>query len=85
MRCTSSGAAIFTRIQSGLRGVSTVGITFTGIRATFSAPRSLIPCSGLRFSDIFNYSTVFDGGDAKNSSISIAEMRIDRAEILFIY
>ncbi|MCY1298602.1 hypothetical protein D9M70_480960 [compost metagenome] len=34
-----------TRIQSGLRGTSSVGMIFTGMRATFSAPRSLTPTS----------------------------------------
>ncbi|MNI88785.1 hypothetical protein D3C73_1461160 [compost metagenome] len=36
-----------TRIQSGLRGNSSVGMIFTGIRATLSAPRSLVPTSTL--------------------------------------
>src|SRR5690554_3155805 len=34
-----------TRIQSGLRGIRSVAITFTGLRATFSAPRNFTPCS----------------------------------------
>src|SRR5471030_1840225 len=45
MRSTSGETGIRTRIQSGLRGNSSVGIIFTGIRATFSAPRNLTPTS----------------------------------------
>ncbi|MNE99048.1 hypothetical protein D3C80_1976630 [compost metagenome] len=46
-RATSGEVAISTRIHSGLRGISSVGRIFTGIRATFSAPRSFTPaCSG---------------------------------------
>ncbi|MCY1411612.1 hypothetical protein D9M71_270010 [compost metagenome] len=44
-RATSGEVGISTRIQSGLRGTSSVGRIFTGIRATFSAPRSLTPAS----------------------------------------
>lgn len=36
-----------TRIQSGFFGSSSVGMIFTGIRATFSAPRSFTPTSTL--------------------------------------
>src|SRR5690606_38105007 len=36
-----------TRIQSGLRGIRSVAITFTGLRATFSAPANFTPCSRL--------------------------------------
>ena len=36
-------AGILTRIQSGLAGNSTVGMTFTGMRFTFSAPLSFSP------------------------------------------
>ncbi|MNR29561.1 hypothetical protein D3C85_1469550 [compost metagenome] len=47
IRATSGDAGISTRIQSGLRGMSSVGMIFTGMRATFSAPRSFTPaCNG---------------------------------------
>src|SRR5690606_33708808 len=36
-------AGIFTRIQSGFLSRSTVGMTLTGMRATFSAPLSFLP------------------------------------------
>ena len=46
-RATSGEVAMGTRIHSGLRGISSVGRIFTGIRATFSAPRSFTPvCKG---------------------------------------
>ena len=38
-------AGILTRIQSGFFGSSVVGMTFTGMRATLSAPRSFSPCT----------------------------------------
>ncbi len=44
----SGDAGSLTRIQSGLRGNSRVGITFTGMRATLSAPRSFSPGTTLR-------------------------------------
>ncbi|MDT4873956.1 hypothetical protein D3C80_1580130 [compost metagenome] len=47
IRATSGDAGISTRIQSGLRGMSSVGMIFTGMRATFSAPRSFTPTSTL--------------------------------------
>ncbi|VVN45305.1 hypothetical protein PS673_05698 [Pseudomonas fluorescens] len=47
MRSTSGEIGMRTRIQSGLRGNSSVGMIFTGIRATFCAPRSLVPTSTL--------------------------------------
>ncbi|MNG06672.1 hypothetical protein D3C84_899280 [compost metagenome] len=43
IRSTSGDAGMRTRIQSGLRGSSSVGMILTGIRATLSAPRSLTP------------------------------------------
>ena len=46
IRATSSGAVILTRIQSGLRAMVSVGTTLIGMRATFSAPRNLMPFSG---------------------------------------
>jgi len=48
MRPTSGELGTRTRIQSGLRGNSTVGMILTGMRATFSAPRSFSPCTTLR-------------------------------------
>src|SRR5471032_1828145 len=44
-RSTSGETGIRTRIQSGFFGRSTVGMIFTGMRATFSAPRSFTPAS----------------------------------------
>ena len=41
-----------TRIQSGLRGISTVGITLMGMRATLSAPRSFSPCTTFLGTDL---------------------------------
>src|SRR5207253_5680831 len=47
IRATSGDVDSGTRIQSGLRGTSSVGRIFTGMRATLSAPRSFTPgCSG---------------------------------------
>ena len=45
-------AGIRTRIQSGLRGISSVGMTLIGMRATLSAPRNFSPCTTLGRSDI---------------------------------
>ncbi len=47
MRSTSGETGMRTRIQSGFFGSSSVGMIFTGIRATFSAPRSFTPTSTL--------------------------------------
>src|SRR5471030_526119 len=47
MRSTSGETVMRTRIQSGFFGSSVVGMIFTGMRATFSAPRSLTPASTL--------------------------------------
>ncbi len=40
---TSGDAATLTRIQSGLRNISSVAITLTGIRSTLSASRNFSP------------------------------------------
>ncbi len=45
MFSTSGEAGIRTRIQSGFFGNASVGITLTGILASFSAPRNLTPAS----------------------------------------
>jgi hypothetical protein len=42
---TLGETGIFTRIQGGFSGSSTVGITLTGIQTTLSAPRSFLPSS----------------------------------------
>jgi hypothetical protein len=47
MRLISGELRTLMRNQSGLRGIFSVGITFIGMRATFSAPRSFTPASAL--------------------------------------
>ncbi|MCY1491555.1 hypothetical protein D9M68_253430 [compost metagenome] len=47
MRSTSGDTGMRTRIQSGFFGSSSVGMIFTGMRATFSAPRNFTPTSTL--------------------------------------
>lgn len=45
MRMTLGPVGALARIHLGLRGAFSVGSTFTGIRATLSAPRSGTPVS----------------------------------------
>src|SRR5690606_27614637 len=47
MRSTSGETGMRTRIQSGFFSTSSVGMILTGMRASFSAPRSLTPVSTL--------------------------------------
>src|SRR5690606_20235177 len=63
MRAISGLAGIFTRIHDGLVGRLTVGITFTGIRATLSAPRSFSPRTTFLISGLVSMS------DSKINSI----------------
>ena len=55
IRFISGELCTLIRSQSGLRGIFSVGITLIGIRATFSAPRSLTPASALYDVLIVNY------------------------------
>ncbi|KPW13673.1 Uncharacterized protein ALO42_05448 [Pseudomonas syringae pv. atrofaciens] len=71
IRSTSGETGMRTRIQSGFFGRSTVGMILTGMRATFSAPRSLTPASTF--------------GRATRSETSSVGIRVCTVSVIMVY